>query len=501
MKKKFICVALIAIIACSMFALTACNKDKSDDMAYVSLDINPAIELVVDKDNNVVSVRGENEDGQVLLYEESGIKGVKVDEAINKITDLAVKYGYLDENNKVVNTIVTSTNEAFGAKVNAKVNASITDTAADLGLTVTTNSEGAYSLVRKLEEFKAAHPENADIQNLSVAKFKLALSVSETGDVTLEAAVNLNYEELIKKLNDANNKIETYAIEAYNVAKTNALAAYEQATELAVYGEYTRFCVEKIIQNPMLAYYGGTYQIYASAAKGFDVICDVAELATKINNQPLDESKVQAVMTALGLESADVLKNSYGEITINSIDAYADKLFKNSEAGEALEQMKEDLTSAISTLETEVKAKVAEIMETYRPEIETAAESARQIVSAVQNMMTLLPESVKEILNNSTKDLTDILSEIEAMLEDGGIDVQELRDFSDTLEGKAQEYLDKVNGSLTEDDLKELEQRKANVVAKMTEQKKALEKAIGDAEKAAKDYLASLKAARTPAEQ
>ena len=68
------------MLAGSMCALTVCGSDgteKAEKQAYVSLDINPAIELIVDKDNNVVSVRGENEDGQVLLYEETGIKGEK----------------------------------------------------------------------------------------------------------------------------------------------------------------------------------------------------------------------------------------------------------------------------------------------------------------------------------------------------------------------------------------------------------------------------------------
>ena len=159
MRNKILAVALSAIMMSSMCALTACgSKNKAEDQAYVSLDINPAIELVVDKDNNVVSVRGENEDGQVLLYNEAGIKGEKIDVAIEKITNLAIEYGYLDEKNKVVDTLVTSNSDSFAKKITEKVNTTVTATAEKTGLTVKTDGEGAYSLLRRMEEFKKAHP-------------------------------------------------------------------------------------------------------------------------------------------------------------------------------------------------------------------------------------------------------------------------------------------------------------------------------------------------------
>ena len=341
MKKKICAVALSAVMVGAACSLSACDlfsqSNKPEKQAYVSLDINPAVELIVDKNNNVVSVRGENEDGQVLLYEETGIKGEKIDVAIQKITDLAVKYGYLDENNKVVDTLVTSGDEAFAEQILGKVNTSVTATAANLGLTVTTDGEGAYSLLRKMDEVKKQFPNNSAVQNVSVQKFKLALSVSETGEISLDAAIALDDGELIEMLKEASTAIEEYATKAYTEAKTQALAVYEQATEIAGYGVYTAYYVEKVLSHPLTAYYGGVYQIYASAAKGFDVICDVAELATSIKYYPLDETQINNVVTALGMESADELKNSDGEITVESIEAYADKLFKNTPASDTLE--------------------------------------------------------------------------------------------------------------------------------------------------------------------
>ncbi len=497
MKKKFVAIALSAMLAGSMCALTACNPDdsadKGDKQAYVSLDINPAIELIVDKDNNVVSVRGENEDGQVLLYEETGIKGEQIDAAIKKITDLAVRYGYLAEDNKVVDTIVTSDNDAFATEILSKVNTTVTATAADLGLSVTTDGEGAYSLLRKMDEVKKQFPNNTAIQNMSVQKFKLALSVSETGEISLDAAVALDDAKLIEMLKEVSPQIEEFATAAYIEAKTEALAVYEQATELAGYGVYTQYYLEKMLSHPLTAYYGGVYQMYASAAKGFDVICDVAELAGNVSNYPLNEAQVNAVVTALGMESADELKNSKGEVTVDSIEAYADKLFKNTPASEALEQTKAALTEALSQAETVIKEKVNEMTAEYKPQIESALTSARRILTTVENTM---PDSIKTVLNTCTADLKEILAEVDAILAGDKIELDDLRDKADRLDEKAQEYLNKIKADLSEEELTELETRRTAAIEKMSAQKQALDKALDDAAKAAKDYLSGLKEAR-----
>jgi len=501
MKKKFLAVALSAMMACTACAFTACknggdSEQTKEKQAYVSLDINPAIELIVDKDNKVVSVRGENEDGQVLLYEESGIEGENIDAAIKKITDLAVEYGYLDENNRVVDTIVSSGDDDFAAEILSKVNTSITATAKNLGLTVTTDGDGAYSLLRKMDEVKKQFPNNTAIQNMSVSKFKLALSVSETGEISIDAAVALDDEQLIEMLKDASAKIENFATAAYLEAKTKALAIYDQATAIAGYSVYTQFYSEKMLAHPLTAYYGGVYQMYASAATGFGVICDVAEFAADVKNYPLNEEQVEAVVTALGMDSSDALKNSKGEITVDSVEAYADKLFKNTPASETLEQTKAALTAALSQAETVIKEKINEMAAEYKPQIQDALQNARQTVAAIDAMMSAMPETIKAVLNTTIADLKDILDEIEGMLNGESIELDALREKVNRLEAKATEYLNKIKADLSEEEWADLEASKEAAIAKMSEQKQALENALDEAAKAAKDYLAGLKEAR-----
>lgn len=501
MKKRFLALALAVVIVVSACALVACNLagTPEDSTAYVSLDINPAIELIVDGENNVVSVRGENEDGQVLLYEETGIIGANVNDAIKKITDLAIKYGYLDENNSVVDTLVSSDNEKFAKEVLANVNSTVTATASDLGLSVTTDGEGAYSLVRQMNEIKKEFPNNKAVQNASVEKFRLALSVSETGEITIDAALELDEAELIATLQTATEKIEQFATEAYSVAKAQALAAYDQATELASYAVYTQFYLTNVLSHPTTFYYGGIYQMYATASKGFDVVCNLAKMATSVKNYPLSEQQVAAVATALGMESVAPLKNSNGEITVSSIEAYADKLFKNSPASEKLEQTKADLTEALAQAESVIKQKVNELAEEYKPQIEAAMQVARQTLTAVQTMLSVLPSGLKTLFDQIVVDFTDILSDIETLVSGDAILLDVLEEKAARLDEKAQDYLAKIKEDLSEEEWAQVEANKATVISKMTEQKAVLEKALNDAEQAAKDYLANLKAQRTKA--
>lgn len=500
MKKKIYTLALSALIAGTMCSLASCNSSNNGDekqkQAYVSLDINPAVELIVDKDNNVISVRGENEDGLVLLYEEDGIEGEKIDVAIKKITDLAIKYGYLSDENKVVDTTVSSGDTNFASKILDKVNTSITTTASNLGLTITTDCEGTYSLLRKMDEIKKEFPNNTAIQNMTFEKFKLALSVSETGDISLDAAIELDDDKLIEMLKEVSPKIEEFATESYVETKTKALAVYDQVVEISSYSVYTTYYIENLASHLLTSYYGGVYQMYASAATGFNAIYDIAKYSTAIDTYPLNEAQIKSIADALGMESTEELKNSNGEITIRSIEAYVDKLFKNTPASETLEQLKSSLTEALEQAESVINEKVNEIMAEYKPQIEAQLANTRNILETIEEMLKVLPDNVKTIMTSCTNELKDILSEIDNILANKKIDLNDIKDAANRLEQIAKEYLEKIKNDLTEREWEELEAKRESEIAKYKSQKQKLEETLNEAAKAAKEYLAQLKADR-----
>jgi hypothetical protein len=71
--------------------------------AYVSVDINPSIELSIDQNKKVVSVTPLNSDGEKVLSEVS-LTGLSVEQAVAKLAEIARSQGYLHDKSEVIIT-------------------------------------------------------------------------------------------------------------------------------------------------------------------------------------------------------------------------------------------------------------------------------------------------------------------------------------------------------------------------------------------------------------
>lgn len=79
-------------------------------VAYVSLDINPSIELSVNRFNNVVSTSALNKDGQILLNDiNSDDKSIY--SLVNKIIDSAIKEKYISNNKPTAIAVASISND------------------------------------------------------------------------------------------------------------------------------------------------------------------------------------------------------------------------------------------------------------------------------------------------------------------------------------------------------------------------------------------------------
>ena len=81
------------------------------DQAYaiVSLDINPSIQIEADSNKKVIKVEGINDDGKNIDF--SDIKGLDLNEGIQKIKEKLVDKKYLDNNTEVLVGVAFITNE------------------------------------------------------------------------------------------------------------------------------------------------------------------------------------------------------------------------------------------------------------------------------------------------------------------------------------------------------------------------------------------------------
>lgn len=505
--KKIIGTLLSALIVASL-TLTSfgCSTDKKSEntTASVNLDINPSIELVVDEKGIVVAVRGVNDDGVTLLYGEDGIIGVDVQIAVEKIVDIAVELGYIsDGQNQVVDTTVNADGDKLSASVTAKVNAGISAAATESGIEITASAEGSYSLNRQLEEFKKQYPEDKVVQSLTTAKFRLALSVSQTCDISIETAVRLSNSELLKKLEAADKAIETYATDAYLAAKKQALAAYDKSVELKALAVYHQYYLTHMKEHPATCYYGAAYQMYASARLGLNTVADLIEASASVSDYELDEKQVKAVLDALGLEDADIeLLKKDGKITISSVEAYADKYFKNSPVGEALELKKRNLSQAIANAEAEIKPVVGKIVEEYKAWIETQVAQSDVIVNGLKpalesiKSVAILNPAINNIvsdINEMTEDYEELSASVKALLNGDNATVEQLRVIADGYGTIADKYLQKIESDLSEEEIKTIDANRKVVIDACTQERQTLEKAMDDAAQEAKDWLKRVK--------
>ena len=162
-----------------------------------------------------------------------------------------------------------------------------------------------------------------------------------------------------------------------------------------------------------------------------------------------------------------------------------------------MEETKAKLTEALNKTEADIKAKVNEFTEEYAEQIEATVNAANAAIAAIDAWIKVLPEDVQAEIANAESDIKAIITDLSTIIKNGGkIEISDVRAKADKLEGKANDYLNKINKDLTDDERAELEKNKTDVVNKMTIEKKKMEDALTKAEAEAKKYLEKLKAER-----
>jgi hypothetical protein len=79
-------------------------------LSYVSISINPDVELAVNADNVVEEVIPINEDADIITSD-LNLVGEKLEDAADNILDAAIETGYIDEYSDENTVVVTATNE------------------------------------------------------------------------------------------------------------------------------------------------------------------------------------------------------------------------------------------------------------------------------------------------------------------------------------------------------------------------------------------------------
>lgn len=102
--------AVLVLIIAGVFAVKNLGAPSDTLAAVVSLDVNPSIELNVDKDEKIISAKGLNDDGRSVLGDME-LEGSSLEVAVNAVIGSMLKNGYLDD---MANSILVSVSGVNG---------------------------------------------------------------------------------------------------------------------------------------------------------------------------------------------------------------------------------------------------------------------------------------------------------------------------------------------------------------------------------------------------
>ncbi len=126
-KKGLAIAAAFAVVITGLYVLNDTkNQTASDDITVVSLDVNPSVEIRVQKDNVVKEVVALNEDGKKIV-DDMDFAGSKLDVALNALVGSMVKNGYLSELSNSILVSVDGADDARNAELQEWVSAEIAE--------------------------------------------------------------------------------------------------------------------------------------------------------------------------------------------------------------------------------------------------------------------------------------------------------------------------------------------------------------------------------------
>jgi hypothetical protein len=196
MKKNFkLLITFLFVLSVGLLVVGCTDLNAAED-AYVTVDINPSVELIVTPRDKVIYANPLNEDGELLLLNLT-LVGLNLDEALELIIDEAIALGFIDvdsEEPAIVSIDVISKNSELGEKVRTQAKEKINNAFVDRAMVGRAEDKGF------VPEFLA----EAESYGVTPGFLRLAKSAIEVDDLlTLEEAVLLTQEELMDILKEA----------------------------------------------------------------------------------------------------------------------------------------------------------------------------------------------------------------------------------------------------------------------------------------------------------
>lgn len=219
---KIVFPVIILVVAVVVGVILVRNPNpqmEKQAVAVIQMDVNPSVSFVIDEDEVVISIYGENDEGKMIIINEE-IVGLKLSEAIEKIIEIESETGYLlkgkvdEAENKITVTI-----ESFKDQIAEEVQMNISSTINKVCETL--------KIQENLEIVKSTTKEHLIKR---VKELDPTITEEQISQMTNQQLVSYISGCQLEKINIPTEEIENL----YNKIKTQELQLVEQKTTKTV---------------------------------------------------------------------------------------------------------------------------------------------------------------------------------------------------------------------------------------------------------------------------
>ncbi len=213
--KKFMMIVLLTVFA---ITIAGCSTTSAEGETFMSVDINPSIEFVLDENDEIISVKFSNEDAEIVGADIDFI-GMHYEDALDALLNAAVETGYIDVESNDNNVIITVGNDNETQQnelnTNARETAQTYLEEHKIGGAVL-NGEVVYDDLEAI----------ADEYDISIGKARMIKSAQETDEtLSTEELAEMPMEDLMDLITTAHReKMQAFA----DNKKQDALALKEE---------------------------------------------------------------------------------------------------------------------------------------------------------------------------------------------------------------------------------------------------------------------------------
>lgn len=383
---KIVFPVIILVVAVVVGVILVRNPNpqmEKQAVAVIQMDVNPSVSFVIDEDEVVISIYGENDEGKMIIINEE-IVGLKLSEAIEKIIEIESETGYLlkgkvdEAENKITVTI-----ESFKDQIAEEVQMNISST-------INKVCE-ALKIQENLEIVKSTTKEHLIKR---VKELDPTITEEQISQMTNQQLVSYISGCQLEKINIPTEEIENL----YNKIKTQELQLVEQKTT-------------KTVIDGLDSTYQFLIENYDKLYQGLIIAQDAVNEAY-VKNFIDEESSYQKALITYQNNKLEVLKleNEISQMedsvekTIQQQILVAKKLALDSQL-KSLDLVKQIADKAIELLNQAINIALDQLTKFY-------AELPDEIKTKVNESLSNLEEKVNETKENLFKQFEEKYGDI-----------------------------------------------------------------------------------------